>query len=133
MMIPHTPKGEPMKKVLVFLATLVAFSGLAQAQANAPVKVLSTQELVDTCKLPASPESRSFCIGYSTAIYDTYLATRHPKRAKPFICVKQPAPSRDEVIADFVKFGQENSQTADKPAAGVFLGFLAARFPCARK
>jgi Rap1a immunity proteins len=133
MMNLHTPKGESMKKVLVFLVAITAFSGLAQAQTNAGVKVLSTQELVSVCKFPASPESRSFCIGYSTAIYDTYLATRHPQRAKPFICVKQPAPSRDEVIADFVKFGQDNPQTADKPAAGVFLGFLAAKFPCARK
>ena len=129
----HSLKREPMKKVLIFLAAITAFSGLAQAQSNAGIKVLSTQELVNVCKLPASPESRSFCIGYSTAIYDTYLATRHPQRAKPFICVKQPAPSRDEVIADFVKFGQERPQTADKPAAGVFLGFLAAKFPCARK
>ena len=131
MIVPHTYKGEPMKKVLVVLAALAAFSGLAQAQES--VKVLSTQELVNVCKLPASPESRSFCIGYSTAIYDTYLATRHPQRAKPFICVKQPAPGRDEVIADFVKFGQANQQVADKPASGVFLGFLVARFPCARK
>jgi len=123
MMVSHTPKGEPMKKVLVFLAAFAAFSGLVQAQPASNVKVLSTQELVNVCKLPASPESRSFCVGYSTAIYDTYLATRHPQRAKPFICVKQPAPSRDEV----------NQQTADKPAAGVFLGFLAARFPCATK
>ena len=122
-----------MKKVLVFLIAIATFSGLAQAQSNAGIKVLSTQELVNVCKFPASPESRSYCIGYSTAIYDTYLATRHPQRAKPFICVNQPAPSRDEVIADFVKFGQENPQTADKPAAGVFLGFLAAKFPCARK
>ena len=122
-----------MKKVLVFLAAFTAFSSLAQAQANAPVKVLSTQELVNVCKLPASPESRSFCVGYSTAIYDTYLATRHPQRAKPFICVKQPAPSRDEVIADFVKWAGENPQTADKPAAGTALGFLAMRFPCGKK
>jgi hypothetical protein len=129
----YTPKENSMKKVLVFLVAVTAFSGLVQAQTNAGVKVLSTQELVSVCKFPASPESRSFCIGYSTAIYDTYLATRHPQRAKPFICVKQPAPSRDEVIADFVKFGQDNPQTADKPAAGVFLGFLAAKFPCARK
>jgi len=133
MIVLRSLKGVPMKKVLVFFAAIAAFCGLAQAQPNAGVKVLSTQELVNVCKLPASPESRSFCIGYSTAIYDTYLATRHPQRAKPFICVKQPAPSRDEVIADFVKFGQENPQTADKPASGVFLGFLSAKFPCARK
>ena len=120
-----------MKKVLVVLAAAGAFSGLAQAQEK--VQVLSTQELVKVCGLPASPESRSFCVGYATGIYDTYLATRHPQRAKPYICVKQPAPTRDEVIAEFVKFGQSNQQVADKPAAGVFLGFLAARFKKKKK
>ena len=73
-------------------------------------------------------------LNHDKKFYDeTYLATRHPQRAKPFICVKQPAPARDEVIGDFVKFAQSNPQVADKPAAGVFLGFLASRFPCARK
>ena len=120
-----------MKKVLVLLTALGAFSGLTHAQEK--VKVLSTQELVNVCKFPASPESRSYCIGYTTAIYDTYLATRHPQHAMPYICVKQPAPSRDEVIGEFVKFSQTNQHTADKPAAGVFLGFLASRFPCAKK
>ncbi|QWE24479.1 hypothetical protein FD977_09530 [Polynucleobacter sp. AP-Elch-400A-B2] len=120
-----------MKKILALLAALGTFSGFTHAQEK--VQVLSTQELVNVCKFPSSPESRSFCIGYTTAIYDTYLATRHPQRAKPYICVKQPAPSRDEVIGEFVKFGQSNQQTADKPAAGVFLGFLASRFPCAKK
>ena len=120
-----------MKKILIALVAVGAFCGIAQAQEK--VQVLSTEELTNVCKLPASPESRSFCIGYSTAIYDTYLATRHPQRAKPFICVKQPAPSRDEVIGDFVKFAQENASLADKPASGVFLGFMATRFPCAKK
>ena len=120
-----------MKKVLVVLAALGAFSGLAQAQEK--IQVLSTQELVNVCKLPASPESRSFCIGYMTSVYDTYLVTRHPQRAKPFVCVKQPAPPRDTVIADFVAWAGQNPQTSDKPAAGVVLGFLASRFPCGKK
>ena len=120
-----------MKKFLVAFAVITAFSDLAQAQET--IKVMSTQELATVCKLPASPESRSFCIGFTTAVYETYLATRHPQRAKPFICVKQPAPARDEVIGDFVKFTQANPEVADKPASGVFLGFLSSRFPCARK
>jgi len=131
MMNLYTPKGEPMKKILIALTAMAAFSGLAQAQET--IKVLSTQELANTCKLPASPESRSFCVGFTSAVYETYLATRHPQRAKPFICVKQPAPARDEVIGDFVKFAQSTPQVADKPASGVFLGFLSTRFPCARK
>jgi Rap1a immunity proteins len=120
-----------MKKFLVALAALTLCSGLTQAQET--IKVVSSQELANVCKLPASPESRSYCIGFTTAVYETYLATRHPQRAKPFICVKQPAPTRDLVISDFVKFTQENPQVADKPASGVFLGFLSSRFPCAGK
>ena len=131
MIVLHTHEGEPMKKFLAVLITIGTFSGLVQAQEK--IKVLGTQELVAACQLPASPESRSFCIGYTTAIYDTYLATRHPQRAKPFICVKQPAPNRDEVIGDFVKFAQITPQLANDPASGTFLGFLAMRFPCARK
>ena len=131
MIVLHTHEGEPMKKFLAVLITIGTFSGLVQAQEK--IKVLGTQELVAACQFPASPESRSFCIGYTTAIYDTYLATRHPQRAKPFICVKQPAPNRDEVIGDFVKFAQITPQLANDPASGTFLGFLAMRFPCARK
>lgn len=119
------------KKILLAFAILASLIGNTYADEKIPV--LSTQELVNACKLPASPESRSFCVGYATAIYDTYLATRHPQKAKPFICVKQPAPKRDEVIADFVKWAEANPQTADKPAAGTVLGFLAARFPCAKQ
>ena len=122
-----------MKKTLVVLAALGAISGTVQAQAPEQIKVLSTQELVTTCKLPASPESRSFCVGYTSAIYETYLATRHPQRAKPYICVKQPAPKRDEVIADYVQFAQSTPQLSNEPASGTVLGFLAMRFPCGKK
>lgn len=120
-----------MKIVFATLFSVFAFSGLAQAQEKIPV--LSTQELVNVCKTPASPESRSFCIGYSTAIYDTYMATRHPKTAKSTICVKQPAPSRDEVISSFIQWTQDNAGVSNLPAAGSFLRFLTSRFPCARK
>jgi hypothetical protein len=64
-----------MKKFLVAFATLTALSGLAQAQET--IKVLSTQELANVCKFPASPESRSFCIGFTTSVYETYLDTLH--------------------------------------------------------
>jgi hypothetical protein len=48
----------PMKKALLAISIVVAFSGAAQAQEKIPV--LSTQELITVCKTPASPESRSF-------------------------------------------------------------------------
>lgn len=119
-----------MKKLIPALFAVFAFSGAAQAQEKIPV--LSTQELVNVCKTPASPESRSFCVGYVTAIYDTYLATRNPKTSKSNICIKQPAPTRDEVIAGYMQWAQDNPPAASGPASGTFLRFLTVRFPCAR-
>jgi len=119
-----------MKKALLATSIVFAFSGAAQAQEKIPV--LSTQELVNVCKTPASPESRSFCVGYVTAVYDTYLATRNPKTSQSNICIKQPAPTRDEVIAGYMKWAQDNPPAANGPASGTFLRFLTVRFPCAR-
>ncbi|WP_062310855.1 Rap1a/Tai family immunity protein [Polynucleobacter sinensis] len=122
-----------MKTHISLLAASVLLTASVGAYAAEKIPVLSTKELVDVCKFPSSPESRSFCIGYTTAIYDTYLATRHPQRAKPYICVKQPAPKRDEVIADYVQFAQSTPQLSNEPASGTVLGFLAMRFPCGKK
>jgi hypothetical protein len=119
-----------MNKLISFLFAVFAFSGAVQAQEKIPV--LSTQELVTVCKTPASPESRSFCVGYVTAIYDTYLATRNPKTSASNICVKQPAPKRDEVISGYMQWVEANPPAANGPASGTFLRFLTVRFPCAR-
>ena len=119
-----------MKRLITALFAVFAFSAAAQAQEKIPV--LSTQELVNVCKTPANPESRSFCVGYVTAIYDTYLATRNPKTSASNICIKQPAPTRDEVITGYTKWVQDNPPAASGPASGTFLRFLTVRFPCAR-
>ena len=119
-----------MKKPLFVISIVFAISGAVQAQEKIPV--LSTQELVTACKTPASPESRSFCVGYVTAVYDTYLATRDPKTSKSNICIKQPAPTRDEVIAGYMRWVQGNPPAASSPASSTFLRFLTVRFPCAR-
>lgn len=123
-----------MKKLSLTLTTFAALLSLNSVHADEKIPVLSAQELVNYCKYPASPESRSYCIGYTTAIYDTHLATRHPQHAKPYICVKQPAPKRNEVIADYVQFiSQTAPMLSNDPAAGTVLSFLAMKFPCGKR
>ena len=119
-----------MKKILFLSAlSLVSLSAPVIAQN----KALSIAELVKFCQLPGSTEHRSFCVGYSTAIYDTYLVTRHPTNAKPFICLNQPAPPVDSVIADYVNWAKQNQQYMNTPAADSALRYLAGRFPCNKK
>lgn len=122
-----------MKNKLLLIASLVASCFIFNAQAKeATLPVISTKELVEVCKVGSAGETRSYCVGYMTATYDTYLATRHPKNARPFICVKQPAPPRNDVINDYIKWADAKPELANKAAAGTFLDYLATRFPCGK-
>ena len=122
-------------KQKIMIALVVLGSGLfsqGQVQAEEKIRVPSMQELTTTCKTPASEESRSYCIGYVTAVYDTYLVTRHPRMAKPFICVQQPAPTRDQVIKELMMWSDQHPEYANEPASGSVLRFFAQRFPCGK-
>lgn len=92
---------------------------------------MSTKELVGYC---SGGDDATFvtCEIYGQAVYDTYLVTRHPKYAKAFICVKQPAPTRKQVIEEYVAWTVANPQYAEQPAADTILRFLAGRFPCGK-
>ena len=117
-----------MKKTLLLAAASLALPILASADSN--VRVLSTQQLVDACKLMQDPEQKAFCIGYVSATYDTYLVTRHPEVSKSFICPSQPAPKRDDVINDFIQWSDSHQEFDAQPAADNVLRYLAERFPC---
>ncbi len=121
-----------MNKSVLFLSALFALFISAHGHAQEKISVISTQQLVNECKAPPNTESRSFCIGFTKAVYETYLATRHPQNAVPFICIN-PLPRRDDIISGFVKWSADHPQAADKPAAGVFLGYLNQRYPCPKK
>jgi hypothetical protein len=121
-----------MKKLFLLSLLTLGFASLfiPTVHAQEKVAVLSTQEFITSCKSPANTDSRNFCLGYATGLYDTYLATRHPSMAKPFICVKQPGPTRDTVIGDFIKWVDTKPVMLTNPAADSVLRFLAERFPC---
>ncbi len=121
-----------MRNKLLMTAAVICSAVSTQVIAEEKIQVPSTQEVITTCKTPSSPEARSYCIGYVTAIYDTYLVTRHPRSAKPFICVKQPAPTRDQVISELVSWSDKNPEYATGPASTNVLHFFSERFPCGK-
>jgi len=117
-----------MKKLLV-LATLASLAFGASISAQA-ANAISTQELIQDCK----GEEGTFvtCEIYGQAVYDTYLVTRHPKSAPDFICVQQPAPTRKDIIQEYITWSDAHPKYATDPAADTILRFLAGRFPCGK-
>ena len=118
-----------MKKILLTAAVTALTLGFASgAHAN---KAMSTEELVSYC---AAPNGESFvtCEIYGQAVYDTYLVYSQHRKSPKFICLKQPAPPRKQVIQDFVTWAQANPKYAKDPAADTILRFLGNKFPCGK-
>ena len=119
------------KTILVAGAALISVSAFAAAPAAQPQqRVTSTGEIVQLCKDKANAQVQSYCNGFGQGVYDSYLVTRHPKAAPSKICVKQPAPQRQQVLDEYVAWAEAKPAIKDMPAAESALRFLAERFPC---
>ncbi len=118
-----------MKKIKLFIASALICSGAAYA-APETLRAISTQELAGVCGDQSSPQPHIYCDVYGQGVYDAYLVTRHPKEAPNSVCVIQPAPSRREVMNQFMDWVKQNSTYNAAPAADTLLRFLAMRFPC---
>lgn len=112
-----------MKKFLI-AATLV-FGMVASMQTT---NATTTDELLQYCKGEGS--SNVTCQIYGQAVYDTYLATRNPKTAPSKICVTQPAPTRIQVVDEYIAWANANPANGPKSAAETMLKFLEGIFPC---
>lgn len=118
-----------MKKLSIVLASMLMSAGLAVAATGSTVAI-STQELVGVCSDQSSPTQQTYCDIYGQGVYDSYLVTRHPRMGPGFICVIQPAPSRRDVMSQFVDWVKLNPAYNTAPAADALLRFLSMRFPC---
>jgi hypothetical protein len=116
-------KGINMKKFLM-LTTLALGMATGMQAANAT----TTDELLQYCKTDST--TNVTCQIYGQAVYDTYLATRNPKTAPSKICVKQPAPTRIQVVDEYIAWANADPANGPKPAAETMLRFLEGVFPC---
>jgi hypothetical protein len=117
-----------MKKTMLTAAVAALSLGFATAaHAN---KAMSTEELISYCS--GSEGTFVTCEIYAQAVYDTYLVYSQHKKSPKFICVKQPAPPRKEVIQEYVAWAKAHPKYAKDPAADTVLRFLGGRFPCGK-
>ncbi|UOD49877.1 Rap1a/Tai family immunity protein [Orrella daihaiensis] len=114
------------KKLTISLAaSMAAFLVWPVAKAE---QAITTAEMLQYCD--GAGGSFVTCEIYGQAVYDTYLVMSSSGQALKTICVKQPAPSRTEVITEYVKWAQGNAKVQNEPAAQSMLTFLTQRFPC---
>lgn len=125
---------------LTIAATLVVMNAASAGAQSAPpltennFQVKSTGDLVRLCEAkPADTTGVAalhFCHGFAVGAYQYYQIVSAAEGKKPLFCPPNPTPSRNQLIADFVVWANQNpQQLGTLPVEGMFR-YLAQRFPC---
>lgn len=118
-----------MKKLIaVTCLTLVGVSG---AMAQQPPKAsTTTAQYVAMCQQRNDVAAQNFCHGFGQGVFETYLISRHPQKAAPFICAEGNGLTRQDHIDNFIKWSSANAKYAQMSAADTILRYLGDTYPC---
>ena len=124
------------RKWLRFIMMLgILLPGLASAAVTEEDFVVkTTRNLINLCTAspqdPRYEEAVNFCQGYMVGAYH-YSIAEHSKDPKNlFVCLPEPKPSRNEVVALFVAWAKANPQyMTDMPVESQFR-FMSEKWPC---
>ena len=117
------------------LALLIApHRGHAAIEANFAAK--TTGDIVALC----DPQSTSaldtaginFCDGFAQGAVLVEQQHEAAPHAHQYFCLPDPAPSRNESIAAFVKWARATPSRLDMSAVDGFMTFLGDQYPCAK-
>lgn len=112
-------------KTMLSIAFALSLFTVSGAQAE---EAISTTEMLTYCE--GTGGSEVTCEIYAQAVYDTYRVLVATAELPAIVCVKQPAPSRKEVIQAYTAWAKADAELADQPAAQTMLRFMAQQFPC---
>jgi hypothetical protein len=126
-----------MKRKLLGLIVMlgILLPGLANsAVTEEDFVVKTTRNLINLCTAspqdPRYEEAINFCQGYMVGAYH-YSIAEHSKDPKNlFVCLPDPKPSRNEVVALFVAWAKAHPQyMTDMPVESQFR-FMSEKWPC---
>lgn len=114
---------------------LLAVVGLpAHAVTEEKFVVKNTADLVDICTTPKTDPyytaAINFCHGYLVGAFHYQDALYSSPKAKPIVCLPDPTPSRNEGVAQFLKWTETHKQYSKDLAVDAFGKFLAETWPC---
>ena len=125
-------KRKLLKLIMMLGILLPGLANSAVTEEDFVVK--TTQNLINLCTAsPQDPlygDAVNFCQGYMVGAYH-YSIAEHSKDTKNlFVCLPEPKPSRNEVVALFVAWAQAHPQfMTDMPVETQFR-FMAEKWPC---
>lgn len=130
-----------MKKIYALLLGLVplGISPVGASLANAAVEpenfhIRSAADLAALCRVasddPYAQQAVHFCHGYVAGAYHYYLKSTGGSAGSGFVCVPDPAPSRNDAIAAFVAWLDAHPAQQNEDAVDALFFWAASQYPC---
>ncbi|GMG81542.1 hypothetical protein LNKW23_07550 [Paralimibaculum aggregatum] len=122
------PAGLAAAAVLAFAAST------ASAEEDVRFMITTTSDLAGLCA--ETPESLNYaaaihmCHGYIVGVHQLHTAAIAASETGGIYCVPDPAPSRNQVVSDFVGWVAANEDAAAVPAVEGLMRFAAQAYPC---
>jgi hypothetical protein len=116
---------------------LVAAPHGGHAVTEADFSARTTADLVALC----DPQSDSaianaavnFCSGFAQGAVSLEMAHDAGSRSMKLFCLPDPPPTRNETLAEFVKWARASPDRMNASAVNGLIGFLGDRFPCPKR
>ena len=122
-----------MLAALAVSATLLASAGEA-AVTEDNFLMRTTGDLAALCSAessdPLMTPALNFCHGFGVGVYQVLREETAASPSTQLFCVPVPAPSRNSVVADFVRWSRANPGQMSQPPAEGLVRFLAQQYPC---
>ena len=96
--------------------------------------VTKAEDLIDVCSVgPDDPNytaAANFCQGFTVGAWQYYQALMEKPGHKPFVCLPEPSPSRNQLVGEFVTWGKAHPEYASSHATDAMFKFLSEKMPC---
>ena len=109
-------------------------SGAANAVKNIDFETTTTQNLINLCTVskndPKAAEAIHFCHGYLVGAFDYHMSEVEKDGKSPLFCLPTPQPSRNEAVAQFVKWALAHPEYMHELPVDTEFRFLSDQYPC---
>jgi hypothetical protein len=122
--------------LVAFLIGSVGIGAQATPVNRDDFQVGTTANLLSLCGAtesdPLYTAAQNFCHGYAVATYRAIVMEQMASRAKHklFCLPSNTAPTRDQAIADFVRWASARPETLSSSPTNGIAEYLAAQYPC---
>ena len=118
----------------ILLAGNFLITSSALAVTKHDFEALTTQNLINLCSVsskdPLAQQAIHFCQGYLVGAFDFHMAERKDAKKKPWFCLPKPEPSRDEIVAQFVKWATAHPEYMQELPVETQFRFFITNYPC---